>query len=85
MEGLYNSERTEHRVKASRKNADKFMKRKGLDQAINLRASRRGTEIKIPYELTLTESLSAFWQVKRSTDNQAGDKFSCCRSVLNVD
>lgn len=33
-----------------------------LDYAINLRTSRPGTEIKIPYELTLTESLHEFWQ-----------------------
>jgi hypothetical protein len=33
-----------------------------LDHSINLRTSRPGTEIKVPYELTLTESLSDFWQ-----------------------
>jgi hypothetical protein len=37
---------------------DKFMKGEVLDYSINLRTSRPGTEIKIPYELTLTESLS---------------------------
>ncbi len=41
---------------------DKFMKGEVLDYSINLRTSRPGTEIKIPYELTLTESLSEFWQ-----------------------
>lgn len=33
-----------------------------MDYSINLRSSRPGTEIKVPYELTLTESLSDFWQ-----------------------
>jgi len=33
-----------------------------LDHSINLRTSRPGTEIKVPYELTLTESLHDFWQ-----------------------
>lgn len=41
---------------------DHFMKGEVLDYSINLRTSRPGTEIKIPYELTLTDSLSEFWQ-----------------------
>jgi len=40
----------------------KFMKGEVLDYAINLRTCRPGTEIDIPYELTLTESLHEFWQ-----------------------
>ncbi|KAL7489564.1 hypothetical protein ACHAW6_015220 [Cyclotella cf. meneghiniana] len=42
--------------------SDKFMKGEVLDHSINLRTSRPGTEIKVPYELTLTESLHDFWQ-----------------------
>ncbi len=41
---------------------DKFMKGEILDYSINLRTSRPGTEIKVPYELTLTDALSEFWQ-----------------------
>ena len=40
----------------------RFMKGEVLDYAINLRTSRPGTVIDIPYELTLTESLHEFWQ-----------------------
>lgn len=40
----------------------KFIKGEVLDYAINLRTSRPGTVIDIPYELTLTESLHEFWQ-----------------------
>jgi len=40
----------------------KTMKGEVLDYAINLRTCRPGTEIEIPYELTLTESLHEFWQ-----------------------
>eukprot|EP00956_Cyclotella_meneghiniana_P001677 scaffold1823_cov38-Cyclotella_meneghiniana.AAC.8 len=42
--------------------SDKFLKGEVLDYSINLRTSRPGTEINVPYELTLTESLSDFWQ-----------------------
>ena len=38
-----------------------FMKGEVLDYAINLRTSRPGKEIAIPYELTLTESLHEHW------------------------
>ena len=68
--GLYNSgrkKRPSEVVPAATRTApvasgDHFMKGEVLDYSINLRTSRPGTEIKIPYELTLTESLSEFWQ-----------------------
>ncbi len=66
--GLYNSGRKKPRsaaaleLTAAAAVGDKLMKGEVLDYSINLRTSRPGTEIKIPYELTLTESLSEFWQ-----------------------
>lgn len=67
--GLYNSGRKKRPIEAPAATAaamattgDKFMKGEVLDYSINLRTSRPGTEIKVPYELTLTESLSEFWQ-----------------------
>eukprot|EP00569_Conticribra_weissflogii_P007126 CAMPEP_0171344752 /NCGR_PEP_ID=MMETSP0878-20121228/20059_1 /TAXON_ID=67004 /ORGANISM="Thalassiosira weissflogii, Strain CCMP1336" /LENGTH=447 /DNA_ID=CAMNT_0011848013 /DNA_START=258 /DNA_END=1601 /DNA_ORIENTATION=+ len=49
-------------VESKEGGADKFIKGEVLDYSINLRTARPGTYIKIPYELTLTESLSDFWQ-----------------------
>jgi len=70
--GLYNSGRKRATVPAvtqlesDAENAtavgDKFIKGEILDYSINLRTSRPGTEIKVPYELTLTDALSEFWQ-----------------------
>jgi hypothetical protein len=69
--GLYNVKkiRREPKIVIQSKSSEekpeyssKFVKAEVLDYSINLRNSRPGTEIKVPYELTLTESLSDFWQ-----------------------
>ncbi|KAL9186239.1 hypothetical protein ACHAXT_005477 [Thalassiosira profunda] len=39
-----------------------FLKGEVLDHALDLKRCRPGTEVEVPYELTLTESLFEFWQ-----------------------
>lgn len=52
-----------------------------LDYAINLRTSRPGTEVDIPYELTLTESLSEFWQSSFHTQDRINTSTPFARAL----
>lgn len=64
--GLYNSGRKRAgKVEAATEimpaEETKYIKGEILDYAINLRTSRPGKEIKVPYEITVSSSMADFW------------------------